>query len=218
MQITSIIQQIFIWGVPLIFAITLHEAAHAWAAYCLGDPTAKLLGRVSANPIRHIDLFGTLLLPAFMLLVTHFSFAFGWAKPVPMNIHAFKKKRRDAALVALAGPAANIFMALLWAILIKGAIFLGGNNAIGDFLFLMGQAGILLNVVLGVLNCLPLPPLDGSKMLGLLLPNQYADLLLRYEAYGLWILLLLVITGILGKIMMPLVAYVIYGIVWLFQL
>lgn len=194
--------QVFtIWALPVLFAITLHEVAHGWVAKRLGDPTAQRLGRLSLNPLKHIDPIGTVLVPG-LLILTGMGFIFGWAKPVPVTWSNLRRPRRDMVLVALAGPGANLIMALLWAVIGRLATYLPSLWAARP-LFFMSIAGITINIVLMVLNLLPLPPLDGSRVLSGLLPSRLAWRYSRIEPYGLWILLLLVGTGALGWILTP---------------
>lgn len=191
--------------IPLLFGITLHEAAHGWVAMKRGDKTALLMGRVTLNPIKHIDPIGTVLIPIAMLVLSHFTFAFGWAKPVPVTWQNLKNPRRDKAWVALAGPGANLLMALLWALIAK--ISLLSSTPAMQFLFTMGLFGITINVVLMLLNLIPIPPLDGSRVVSSLLPPRLAFQYDRIEPYGIWILLALLVFGLLGKILFPFVAY-----------
>lgn len=215
MQEMTIIQKVAIWTLPVLFAITLHEVAHGWVASKLGDQTAKLSGRLTINPIKHIDLVGTLILPLFMLIFT--SFIFGWAKPVPVDQRNLRHPRSDMALVAVAGPMANFLMALFWAAIAKlGFVLLGSENWFSVPLIYMGQAGIMINVVLGVLNCLPIPPLDGGRVLMNLVPGRVAWQLHRLEPYGFFILILLMFSGILSYILGPLVSQAIRWIEILF--
>ena len=157
------IKQLAIWTIPTLYAITLHEVAHGWAANMLGDKTAFMLGRLSLNPFKHIDPVGTVLVPIILLFLG--GFIFGWAKPVPVNDHAFKNSKRDMALVALAGPMANLLMAIFWALMVKLSIILHGHH-ISYYIILeqVGHAGIIINLVIGWLNLLPIPPLDGSTV------------------------------------------------------
>ncbi len=197
------LQEFSIWALPVLFAVTLHEVAHGWMAKRLGDPTAQRLGRLSLNPIKHIDPIGTVLIPGLLILMGT-GFIFGWAKPVPITWSNLRKPRRDMALVALAGPGANLFMAILWALVRWLAAYLPAAwGWAATPLALMGAAGIGINIVLMVLNLLPLPPLDGSRIVTGLLPNRLAWSYSRIEPYGLWILLLLVGTGALGWILAP---------------
>lgn len=200
----SLLQRIAVWAIPVIFAITVHEVAHGWVARRLGDPTAMMLGRLTLNPIKHIDPVGTLLVPALMFMVS--PFVFGWAKPVPVTWANLKNPKRDMALVALAGPFANLLMALLWGLVIKVGIMSGDQlGPAAQFLVYMGVAGITINIILMVLNLLPIPPLDGGRVLSGLLPGPWAWQLNRLESYGFVILLLLLVTGVLGKILSPMV-------------
>lgn len=204
MPLTTI-QQICVWALPVLFAITLHEAAHGWSAYKLGDPTAKLLGRVSLNPLVHIDPIGSILMPLLIGLSTNFTMMFGWAKPVPVTYENLKNKRRDVILVALAGPMANILMALMWGIGLKS--FSGGaeSSSIFQFFVYSSMAGIAINLILFALNILPIPPLDGSKVVSSLLPRRYAYHYDKIEPYGFLILLVLMWTNLLGMILQPIV-------------
>jgi Zn-dependent protease len=203
-MLESLIQTIAIAALPVIFAITLHEAAHGYAARHFGDPTAWDMGRVSLNPIRHIDPIGTILIPAAILLFSGGTFLFGYAKPVPVDFSRLRKPKSDMLWVALAGPGANLFMALCWAFMLKLAWLMPGN----DFtvpLSEMSKIGIIVNCVLMVLNLLPLPPLDGGRIAVSLLPHRLAWKFARIEPWGFPILLLLLFTGVLGKVMSPLV-------------
>jgi len=196
----DIIQKITIWAVPVLFAITLHEVAHGWVARYFGDPTAASLGRLTLNPIRHIDPVGTILVPAIMILMPG-NFLFGWAKPVPVNVNQLNNPKRDMAIVAVAGPLSNLVMAFFWALLIKFCISNGGQvTNTEQILILMGLAGITINLVLMVLNMLPLPPLDGGRVLTGVLPDKLAIKFSRIEPYGLIIIIALLVTGILGNI------------------
>lgn len=187
---------------PLLFAITVHEVAHGWAAKRLGDPTAQRLGRLTLNPVKHIDPFGTVLVPGLLLLFG--GFIFGWAKPVPVTWENLRQPKRDMALVAAAGPGANLLMAVLWALVAKiGALLPASLVWMGTPMVYMGQFGILINAVLMVLNLLPLPPLDGGRVAVGLLPGRYAWQLSRVEPYGFFILLALLFTGLLGSIIGP---------------
>lgn len=207
------VQLLVVLAPPLLLAITLHEVAHGWMAWRFGDPTAKSQGRLSLNPLRHIDPIGTVLVPG--LLAAFGGFIFGWAKPVPVNYSRLRHPKRDMALVALAGPGSNLVMALGW-----GLIALIGHSlrntwaGLGEPMLLMGIAGIDVNVMLGVLNLLPIPPLDGSRVLAGVLPNRFGLAMLRMERYGLIILVVLLASGILN--LMPLVNGVRHLILTLF--
>lgn len=218
MDYSSIIQSISIWALPVLFAITAHEVAHGWVASFFGDQTARLSGRLTLNPIKHIDIFGTIIVP-LLLLITKTGFIFGWAKPVPVDARNLRHPRRDMAIVSAAGPLANLIMALIWAAFAKlGLILMANNGWGGEGLNLMGMAGIQINIILGVLNCLPIPPLDGGRILMSLLPGRISYRLLRLESYSFVILLLLLVTGILQFLILPPSAFLIEGIMNLFGL
>lgn len=198
----STIQQIILSMIPLVFAITLHEVAHGWVANRLGDPTAKLMGRLTLNPLKHIDILGTIIIPAVLLLLG--GVVFGYAKPVPVNWSNLRNLRRDMRLVALSGPIANLLMAIFWTIIARiGVSFQGAEPFLATILFYMGTSGIMINTVLMVLNLIPIPPLDGSRVILSLLDGKAAFNYMRLENYGFWILLALVALGILNKILMP---------------
>jgi len=202
MQIDQLIQTVSLAAIPVLFAITLHEAAHGYVARHFGDMTAYQQGRISLNPLRHIDPVGTILFP--MLTLWLGGILFGWAKPVPVNFAALRRPKQDMLWVALAGPAANLFMALGWALLYKMTwLFPGGYFA--EPLLGMAEWGIKINIVLMVLNLLPLPPLDGGRVAVSLLPHRQAFQLARIEPYGMFILIFLVVSGVLGLILLPLV-------------
>jgi Zn-dependent protease len=198
----SLIQTIVLWVIPLLFAITAHEASHGYVANKLGDPTAKMLGRLTLNPFKHIDLFGTIILPVLTLWLG--GFVFGWAKPVPITWRNLKKLRRDIALVALAGPLSNLLMALMWGVVTKGGQYLESQHIIyGVVLSTMGKIGIQVNCILCVLNLLPIQPLDGGRIMSSLLPGKASYYFDRLEPYGIFILLFLMATKILGMILIP---------------
>jgi len=202
----NLVQKIAVWVLPALFAITVHEVAHGWMAKRLGDPTAQMLGRLTLNPLKHIDPFGTVLLPLAMLLL-RFPFIFGWAKPVPVTWENLKKPKRDMAIVAAAGPGSNLIMGILWALVIKLGALLASHVSTGlIFLSYMGVAGIFINAVLMVLNLLPIPPLDGGRVLVGLLPGPMAWKVSRIEPYGMIIVIVLFVTGILGHILGPLIS------------
>jgi Zn-dependent protease len=187
---------------PLLFAITVHEVAHGWMAKRLGDPTAERLGRLTLNPIKHIDPIGTILVPGLLLMLG--GFVFGWAKPVPVTWENLRHPKRDMAIVAAAGPGVNLLMAVIWAVLAKvGTALPDALSSAAAPLYYMGIAGISINIVLMVLNLIPLPPLDGGRVAVGLLPGRFAYALSRVEPYGFFILIGLLVTGVLGLIMHP---------------
>ncbi|HGG60181.1 MAG TPA: site-2 protease family protein [Gammaproteobacteria bacterium] len=199
------IQLISVSIIPLVFAITVHEAAHGWVANKLGDATARQLGRLTFNPIPHIDPVGTILVPLAMLVLG--GFIFGWAKPVPVNMRNFRHPRQDMALVAVAGPAANLLMALLWGLVWKLTVLFSAElHGFAMPLLLTARIGIFLNVLLMVLNLLPLPPLDGSRVLTWLLPPRLAARVDQIEPYGVMILVALLFLGLWDKVIRPITA------------
>ncbi len=201
----SLIQKIIIWAIPVIFAITVHEVAHGWVALKLGDRTAQMMGRLTLNPIKHIDPIGTIVVPGILLMMG--GFIFGWAKPVPVTYQNLNKPKSDMAWVALAGPAANLVMAFIWAFVAKlGLGILDTGVAMGEPMLYMGIAGILINTMLMILNLLPLPPLDGGRVLVSLLPGPLAWQVGRIEPYGFFILVGLIYFGILGMILWPFIS------------
>jgi Zn-dependent protease len=197
-----------VFALPVVFAITMHEAAHGYVALQFGDRTAKMLGRISLNPLRHFDLMGTLIVPLSILIISKLSggagILFGWAKPVPVNFSQLRHPKQDMLWVAAAGPGANLLMALIWAGMVKLALGMPGN-ALAMPLALMGAAGIFINAVLMALNLIPLPPLDGGRIAVSLLPARMAYQLAKIEPYGLFILLGLMFLGLLGVFMWPLI-------------
>ena len=215
MDINSIIYNIAVWTLPVLFAITIHEVAHGWVANILGDKTAKMLGRLTLNPIKHIDPIGTIAVPLAMVALQT-GFVFGWAKPVPVSTRNFKSPRRDMAIVAAAGPISNLIMAVFWVFILK----LGGSvipdQAIAQGIMAMGQAGIIINLILFIFNLFPIPPLDGSKVLSGFLPQPLANLMDKIEPYGLFIVLGLVYFGVLNTIMQPVLNFFIQTIGSLF--
>ena len=204
-SITDIVYTIAVWAPPVLFAITLHEVAHGWIAYKLGDPTAKSRGRLTLNPIKHIDPMGTIVVPLFLAMVS--PFIIGWAKPVPVEPRYFKSPLLDMALVAVAGPVSNFFMACFWAMFIHLAGALVSQSQTLVFLLEMGKNGIIINIVLMVLNLLPILPLDGGRVLAGILPPSLALPYMRMEKFGMMIILLLLVSGLLGKILWPLVQH-----------
>jgi Zn-dependent protease len=208
MDVNSLVQTVAIYALPVLFAITLHEAAHGYVARHYGDMTAHAQGRISLNPLRHIDIVGTIIVPIVVLLLTRNlvggGLLFGWAKPVPVNYSALRKPRQHMALVASAGPVANLVMALLWALALKLAVLLPYNH-FSQPLGLMAQAGILVNLVFMFLNLLPILPLDGGRIVASLLPTRAAWQYSRLEPFGLPLLVLLLVTNVLGFLLEPLV-------------
>lgn len=212
----TLIQKIIVFAIPVIFAITLHEAAHGFAAMKFGDKTAWMMGRVTANPLKHIDPVGTIGLPLFLLLMSKLAggpaFLFGWAKPVPVNFQNLRHPKRDMLWVAAAGPGANMIMAVFWAAIIQLGLFLGGDPMSSqgplEMLIYMGAAGVFINGILAALNLLPIPPLDGGRIAVSLLPPGPSAMLARVEPFGFFILIALMLTGILSTLMWPLIGLV----------
>ena len=204
-SIPDIAYTIAVWALPILFAITLHEASHGWVANKLGDPTAKSLGRITINPLKHIDPVGTIVVPLFLAMVS--PFVMGWAKPVPVEPRYFKSPLLDMALVAVAGPVSNFIMACCWAAFILLADTLVSPSSFLVFLAEMGKNGIIINIVLMVLNLLPIPPLDGGRVVAGVLPPSLAIPFMQLERFGMVIVLLLLVSGVLGKIMWPVVLH-----------
>ncbi|MBY0380019.1 MAG: site-2 protease family protein [Burkholderiales bacterium] len=196
----SIVQKIAVYIIPLIFAITLHEASHAYMAKKYGDNTAQLLGRLSLNPLNHIDILGTIIFPLLSIAIG--GLIFGWAKPVPINFYKLHRPKQDIFWVALAGPISNFAQALLWALILKLSFML--NNYFGTPFSMMAQAGIAINLSLMLLNLLPILPLDGGRMLYSLLPLKQANEYAKIEPYGMWILIVLLMVGGVSFIIQPL--------------
>jgi|SRR5687767_12916992 len=198
---------IVLWGVPVVFAITLHEAAHGYIAKLFGDRTAEMLGRVTLNPIKHVDPIGTILVPAVLLLTAKLAggvpFIFGWAKPVPVTYENLRRPRTDMIWVAAAGPASNFVQAVLWAFVLVASV--AGGTLASEGLSEMARIGVNVNLVLMALNILPIPPLDGGRVLAGVLPGRAAYALSRVEPYGLFIILALLFTGLLDNLMRPLI-------------
>lgn len=217
MEELGTVQLIAIWVIPVVLAITVHEVAHGWVARLFGDQTAHRAGRLTLNPIPHIDPVGTILVPGGLLLATALlhtgMFVFGWAKPVPVTWRALRRPKQDMTFVAAAGPAANLAMAVLWGLVAHLALrLLAGGTELAVPLVLMGVAGIFINTILMVINLLPLPPLDGGRVMTGLLPLQLAVRYARLEPYGLVILLALLITGVLQWILGPPLMLVLSGL------
>jgi Zn-dependent protease len=195
------LETIVLWAVPVIFAITLHEAAHGYVARRFGDRTAELLGRITLNPLRHIDPIGTVLVPAMLYLTAGPQFIFGWAKPVPVNFGNLRHPKRDMLWVAAAGPLANFAMAFLWTLALRLAF--GESGAMSQGLALMARIGISVNLVLMALNLLPIPPLDGGRIAVSLLPGRVSAWYARMEPVGLLVIVVLMFTPMLGILIRP---------------
>ena len=200
----NLISTLFVFVIPVIFAVTLHEVAHGWVASRFGDQTARSMGRLTLNPIKHIDPVGTIVVPVIMYFAS--GFIFGWARPVPVNWRNLGHPRRDMALVAIAGPVANLLMLFFWAISAKIILLSGSDsNYLTQLLLIMCSIGITINIVLMILNLFPLLPLDGGRVLTAMLPPNLAIPFSRLEPYGLIILVLLLVSGILWKILIPVI-------------
>jgi len=217
MDLSALVQAVAIAALPIILAITLHEAAHGYVARHFGDPTAWQEGRITLNPLKHIDPIGTVLVPLLILLISTGGLLFGWAKPVPVNFGNLRNPKRDMLWVAAAGPASNFVMALGWAAVMKLAWLLP-LNYFSLPMARMAEIGILINVTLMVLNLLPLPPLDGGRIAVSLLPHRLAWRFAQLERFGFPILLVLLFTGILGTVLRPLMYAVTLLIATIFQL
>ena len=204
----SFIQKVAVFALPVLFAITLHEAAHGYVARYFGDMTAYAAGRISLNPLRHIDPLGTIVIPLLTLLVS--PFMFGWAKPVPVNFGNLRNPKRDMLWVAAAGPFSNLLMALAWGFLLRISLGLAADNPAQDWLSSVGEAGIFVNAIFFALNLIPIPPLDGGRILVSLLPHRLAYKFAAIERYGFFILLALLFTGILGTLLSPFVSVTLY--------
>ncbi len=199
MDITQTIQTVLIYALPVLFAITVHEAAHGYAARHFGDNTAYALGRITLNPLKHIDPMGTILMPLMMYIATSGTFLFGYAKPVPVRFGNLRNPKRDMVWVALAGPGANLIQAVFWGILLYVLLGIGINE---PFFIKMCQGGMLVNVVMFVFNLFPLPPLDGGRILVGLLPYRQAELVSRIEPWGFFIVMGLVLAHIIDRFWM----------------
>jgi Zn-dependent protease len=200
----SPIQYFTISIIPVLLAITVHEAAHGYAAKHFGDKTAYFLGRITLNPIKHIDPVGTVVIPGMLLLMSA-PFLFGWAKPVPVNFSNLNNPKKDMMWVALAGPASNLAMAIIWAIVL--GLFKSSGASYALFIIGMAQVGIMINLVLMLLNLLPIPPLDGGRMAVSLLPSPWSYKLASLERYGMFILIFLIVSGLLSAILLPLLRF-----------
>jgi Zn-dependent protease len=209
MDISNLIQTIAIYALPVLFAITVHEAAHGYVARHFGDNTAWSLGRVTMNPVKHIDPIGTIVMPLMLYIATSGTFLFGYAKPVPVNFGNLRNPKRDMVWVALAGPASNFLQALSWGI---AFYLLQGSDVTEPFFLKMCQAGILVNVVMFVFNLFPLPPLDGGRILVGLLPYRQALWVSRIEPWGFFVVMALVLAGVLSKWWMQPLMAVTYGV------
>jgi Zn-dependent protease len=212
-DIYNFLIKVLIYAPSVIFAITLHEAAHGYVAKHLGDTTAYMLGRVTLNPIKHIDPVGTILVP----LVTAFAgFVFGWAKPVPVNFNNLRHPKRDMLWVAAAGPGSNVVQALAWAVVAK--LLFSAEGAVATYWVQVAEAGILVNLILAILNLFPILPLDGGRILASLLPTRISYVYQGTERYGMIILIVLIVTGVLGRLMRPLLTIGVSAIYALFGL
>lgn len=214
MDPTSVARQLLISALPILIAITFHEVSHGCVAHKLGDPTAKFVGRLTLNPLAHIDLFGTILLPLMLIVLTHGQFVFGYAKPVPINPMNFRNPRKGMAISAAAGPITNILLAFLSVVIMK-AILLPlaalspeslAETVLRPFVMILNSS-VVINVVLASFNMIPIPPLDGGRVLVGLLPHKQAMSFSRIEPFGFIIVLILIYTGIAGKIIMPLIKF-----------
>jgi Zn-dependent protease len=212
MEELNTIQKIAVMALPLVFAIVLHEVAHGWVADKLGDHTARSMGRLTLNPVSHIDLFGTVLMPLLLFLLTNGKMVFGYAKPVPINPYNFKNPKKDMALSSLAGPGINMVMAITFSFLLRvvtppleGIISKQAWDWFALPITLMFGYGVIMNVVLAVLNMIPIPPLDGSRVVYWILPDKQAAAYYRLEPYGTLILIGLIMLGVLGRIIGPII-------------
>ena len=206
-NINQIMTGLAVGAIPVLFAITLHEVAHGLAARRFGDRTAEMLGRLSLNPLKHVDPMGTIVVPALMFVTS--GFLFGWAKPVPVAFRNLRNPKTDMIFVALAGPAANILMGIGWAFLLKLIFSLGmADKLVGSFLISMSEIGISINILLAAFNLLPIPPLDGGRVLRGLVSESFGQYLDRIEPFGLIIMVLLLVSGLLWVLVSPMLALV----------
>lgn len=208
MESLNTIQLFLVWVVPVLFAITVHEWAHGFVASQFGDYTAQSLGRLSLNPIKHIDPIGTIVVPSLLFFSS--GFLFGWAKPVPINTRNLRNAKNSLVWIALAGPSANILMAFFWALLL---VFSESINQ--KYLGLVALAGIQINIILAVLNMLPIPPLDGAKVLERFLPVNFKFIYQKIEPYGFIVLIMLLLTGMLGQIILPTINFLIQTLLFI---
>ena len=212
MDINNLIQTVLIYALPVLFSITVHEAAHGYAARHFGDNTAYMLGRCTLNPLKHIDPVGTILMPLLLYFATSGAFLFGYAKPVPVQFGRLRNPKRDMVWVALAGPASNFVQAIFWAIL---WVLLPGLGVEEPFFIEMAQAGVLVNLVMWAFNLFPLPPLDGGRILVGLLPWKQAHFVARIEPWGFFIVMGLVIAGVVGALWLRPLMSMGYGVIHL---
>jgi len=209
MDFANLIQTVAIYALPVLFAITVHEAAHGYAARHFGDNTAAMLGRITLNPLKHIDPVGTILMPLMLYFATSGAFLFGYAKPVPVRFGNLRNPKRDMVWVALAGPGVNFIQAFLWAALF---FILNGSGVNEPFFLKMAQGGILVNLVMFAFNLFPLPPLDGGRILVGLLPYRQAEMVSRVEPYGFFIVMALVLTGVVSSLWLQPLMALSYGV------
>lgn len=213
MDASELIQTVLIYALPVLFAITVHEAAHGYAARHFGDPTAAMLGRLTLNPLKHIDPIGTVLMPLLLYFSTSGAFLFGYAKPVPVDISRLRHPKRDMVWVALAGPASNFIQAIVWAALLMALMVSGVQER---FFIAMAHAGVLTNLVMWAFNLFPLPPLDGGRIVAGLLPPKAAYWFSRVEPFGFFIVLALVLMGVVGQLwLMPLIQWGYEALDWI---
>ncbi|WP_370681270.1 site-2 protease family protein [Comamonas sp. GB3 AK4-5] len=213
MDASELIQTVLIYALPVLFAITVHEAAHGYAARHFGDPTAAMLGRLTLNPLKHIDPIGTVLMPLLLYFSTSGAFLFGYAKPVPVDISRLRHPKRDMVWVALAGPASNFIQAIVWAALLMVLMVSGVQER---FFIAMAHAGVLTNLVMWAFNLFPLPPLDGGRIVAGLLPPKAAYWFSRVEPFGFFIVLALVLMGVVGQLwLMPLIQWGYEALDWI---